>query len=369
MQIVAINGDDNPLHFPEHCKQSKVVLRLRRRRHDPEGGDRNPDKSGSQLEASTACQSTRKATFEESSPSEQLQEETNKPNLAPQASAPPPSPKTSPQISVKLRKSKLSQDIEASEPCDACVASVQDTLRLLTLPPDPVIATLTLGLDPASAEHFNKSVCKMKDIVASLPNPSEWPLEHSDCEGSKAMYYDFDWKEAAFSSRSLPVVTGVLYLLMVFILPRFVPAGGYKLDRILVVHNLLLSAMSLVLCVGCAWEMFRRAQSENTEWMFCENPETPAQGPLYFWSYAFYVSKYYELVDTLLAILRASRPPHFGLHVYHHALVPVMVWNWLEYRMNLQHIGLLWNTFVHVVMYAYYGLKVLKIPTHGTKMN
>lgn len=54
----------------------------------------------------------------------------------------------------------------------------------------------------------------------------------------------------------------------------------------------------------------------------------------------------------------------------------VMVWNWLEYRMNLQHIGaawgrphekpsktccdkgLLWNTFVHVVMYAYYGLKV-----------
>ncbi|CAK9074032.1 unnamed protein product [Durusdinium trenchii] len=40
-----------------------------------------------------------------------------------------------------------------------------------------------------------------------------------------------------------------------------------------------------------------------------------------------------------------------------------MVWNWLEYRMNLQHIGLLWNTFVHVVMYAYYGLKVLKIPT------
>ena len=57
-----------------------------------------------------------------------------------------------------------------------------------------------------------------------------------------------------------------------------------------------------------------------------------------------------------------------------------MVWNWLEYRMNLQHIGqawtpmgtipdhdrahhsecrgLLWNTFVHVVMYAYYGLKV-----------
>eukprot|EP00434_Breviolum_minutum_P026039 symbB.v1.2.023017.t1/scaffold2016.1/size116345/2 len=195
------------------------------------------------------------------------------------------------------------------------------------------------------------------------------------------MYYDFDWKDAPLSSRSLPVATGVLYLLMVFILPRFVPPGGYKLDRVLVVHNFILSAMSVILCVGCAWEMIQRVRHEDAEWMFCENPATPARGPLYFWSYAFYVSKYYELIDTLLALLRASRPPHFGLHVYHHALVPVMVWNWLEYRMNLQHIGrawdrphekpsktccdkgLLWNTFVHVVMYAYYGLKVLKIPT------
>ncbi|CAL1171754.1 unnamed protein product [Cladocopium goreaui] len=180
------------------------------------------------------------------------------------------------------------------------------------------------------------------------------------------MYYDFDWKNAPLSSRSSPVVTGVLYLLMVFILPRYVPMGGYKLERLLVVHNFILSAMSLVMCVGCAWEMFERVRHENADWMFCEDPATPARGPLYFWSYAFYVSKYYELIDTLLAILRSSRPPHFGLHVYHHALVPVMVWNWLEYRMNLQHIGLLWNTFVHVVMYAYYGFKAMEKLGHTT---
>ena len=28
-------------------------------------------------------------------------------------------------------------------------------------------------------------------------------------EGIAAMYYDFDWKDAPFSSRSLPVVTGL----------------------------------------------------------------------------------------------------------------------------------------------------------------
>ncbi|CAE7205384.1 unnamed protein product [Symbiodinium natans] len=155
---------------------------------------------------------------------------------------------------------------------------------------------------------------------------------------------------------------------MVFFLPRCVPEGGYKLDKTLVVHNFILSLMSLVLCLGCAFEMLQRVRRENTvEWMFCEDTSISTRGPLYFWSWAFYASKYYELVDTLLALLRASRPPHFGLHVYHHALVPVMVWNWLEHRTTLQHIGLLWNTFVHVVMYAYYGLKVLHVPTPWKK--
>ena len=158
----------------------------------------------------------------------------------------------------------------------------------------------------------------------------------------------------------------------------------------------------------------------------------------------FQASKYYELVDTLLALLRASRPGSLPEAVsqqqflateplqtsalwpprlpsrpgsrdvlcsWHAALLAllwllpqVMVWNWMEYCTTLQHIGLraapilgqaglwnkqtqglLWNTFVHVVMYAYYGLKaesllcssmlapappsqVLKVPTPGAEI-
>ena len=60
----------------------------------------------------------------------------------------------------------------------------------------------------------------------------------------------------------------------------------------------------------------------------CENSHVAARGPLYFWSYAFYAaasanesrhpkakckpaasqaSKYYELLDTFLAVLNGSR--------------------------------------------------------------
>jgi len=37
-----------------------------------------------------------------------------------------------------------------------------------------------------------------------------------------------------------------------------------------------------------------------------------------------------------------------------------MGWAWIEYRATLSHIGLLFNTLVHVVMYSYYLKKTLQ---------
>lgn len=57
-------------------------------------------------------------------------------------------------------------------------------------------------------------------------------------------------------------------------------------------------------------------------------------------------------------------PPHFALHVYHHAAVLFMAWAWCEYRQSLQFIGLAWNTAVHVVMYTYFLQRTIskKVP-------
>jgi len=38
-----------------------------------------------------------------------------------------------------------------------------------------------------------------------------------------------------------------------------------------------------------------------------------------------------------------------------------MTWVWLESAQTLQHIGLLFNCFVHIIMYYYYALVSLKI--------
>ena len=42
------------------------------------------------------------------------------------------------------------------------------------------------------------------------------------------------------------------------------------------------------------------------------------------------------------------------LHVFHHSLVVFMAYFWLDATQSLQHIALLTNTAIHVIMYYYY---------------
>lgn len=96
---------------------------------------------------------------------------------------------------------------------------------------------------------------------------------------------------------------------------------------------------------------------ESVDFLFCTPMDTSPGGRLYFWSTVYYYSKYYELLDTILLVLRV-KPTSF-LHVFHHAVVISMSWLWVDQVQTLQFIGLLANTAVHVVMYYYYYLTVI----------
>ena len=69
----------------------------------------------------------------------------------------------------------------------------------------------------------------------------------------------------------------------------------------------------------------------------------------------YYLSKYYELIDTYLQVLKSGTVHSPWLHLYHHSVVGVMAWLWLNQRQSLMFGGLIFNTFVHVPMYLYYG--------------
>ena len=181
-----------------------------------------------------------------------------------------------------------------------------------------------------------------------------------------AVIDDFDWATAPLSSVSAPLSAAAAYVAVVLLLDyymRTVRGGvGVETKRLQAVHNLILCVGSLVMFVGTLYELLMRGQREGAYWFFCEGTATEPRGPLFFWSYVYYLSKYYELLDTVLQLLKGRPPPHFFMHVYHHAFVLLMAWAWLEYVQTLQFGGLLFNTAVHVVMYYYYFRVVLKLP-------
>lgn len=178
-------------------------------------------------------------------------------------------------------------------------------------------------------------------------------------------YSGFSWDGAPLSHWCWPVLGVVVYLVATWALSAVMASReAFGLRWVTAGHNLLLSFGSLAMFLGTAVELWRRySESGAVEWFFCEETSVRAEGPLFFWSYVYYLSKYYEMLDTALVLLQKSRVPHFGLQVYHHAAVVPMAWLWCQQRQSLQWGGLLFNTFVHVVMYQYYAWRVLGLPT------
>eukprot|EP00947_MAST-08B_sp_MAST-8B-sp1_P003151 g3151.t1 len=78
--------------------------------------------------------------------------------------------------------------------------------------------------------------------------------------------------------------------------------------------------------------------------------------------YVHYNNKFVELLDTLFMVLRKKNKQVSVLHVYHHVM---LIWAWyLVCRFHCggdAYFGALANSFIHVVMYSYYGLALVGI--------
>jgi fatty acid elongase 3 len=177
---------------------------------------------------------------------------------------------------------------------------------------------------------------------------------------------DFKWSDAPLSGPVAPLCAVAGYLLVVWALVRHMASRGgapYAVPTwVAAGHNVVLSVGSGIMFVGCGYEAFSRwGQAGDMGWVLCEAEGAKAEGALFFWSYMYYLSKYYELLDTVIGLLRGSRMPNFGLQVYHHAVVIIMAWLWCETAQSLQVPGLMFNTFVHVIMYAYFWARTVGI--------
>jgi hypothetical protein len=97
--------------------------------------------------------------------------------------------------------------------------------------------------------------------------------------------------------------------------PRTTPLS--TLETVVLAHNALLCLWSLAMFAGMSWSILQEAQ--RLAWSFssllCLVPQS---GGLAYWTYIYYLSKFYELLDTVILVLK--RKPLSFLQIYHHVI-------------------------------------------------
>lgn len=126
---------------------------------------------------------------------------------------------------------------------------------------------------------------------------------------------------------------------------------------ITLVHNLLLCAFSLWASVN-VWTLtvehlnrdgYIDTVCSDRLWMDGMN----------YWGFLFYLSKYWELLDTFLLVWK-GRQPSF-LQVYHHAVTLICAYMLQASHSTVMFLFVGLNSTIHTIMYAYYALTVLGI--------
>jgi len=165
----------------------------------------------------------------------------------------------------------------------------------------------------------------------------------------------FVWSdETPFSSIYYPVFGSVGYLAFLYFGKKFMSnRKEYSLRTVSACHDILMIGLSLSMLFGTLRGAWRQYHQEGLLSLFCETSEHAVKGSIGFWLYIFYISKFLELFDTVILVLK--KKPTIFLHVYHHAVMVYSTWFWLEYQWLSAAWWCCWvNSLVHAFMYYYY---------------
>ncbi|SMR48057.1 unnamed protein product [Zymoseptoria tritici ST99CH_3D1] len=98
------------------------------------------------------------------------------------------------------------------------------------------------------------------------------------------------------------------------------------------------------------------------------NPDPTDVGRLWneglaFWGWIFYVSKFYEVLDTVIILAKGKRSA--TLQTYHHAGAMMCMWAGIRYMSPPISMFVFVNSFIHSLMYTYFTLSALGVRVPG----
>ncbi|KAI8808399.1 GNS1/SUR4 family-domain-containing protein [Cladochytrium replicatum] len=217
-------------------------------------------------------------------------------------------------------------------------------------------------MPPLMFPTFSKVAPRLEDFFAPVGvSPFSLYVDLSKWDWSSLFSpNDFVWKAGITPMTSLQVIliSWVLYFSTIIGIQIYMKnRQPFKLKTITAYHNLGLCLASLAMFIFTAIDTIERYQNHGMGEVFCTTNPKSLKGRLWYTMYIYYLSKFWELFDTVILVLK--KKPVIFLHGYHHSIVILLVWVWLEYGIAFASLGMAFNTLIHVFMYYYYYLSSL----------
>lgn len=127
------------------------------------------------------------------------------------------------------------------------------------------------------------------------------------------------------------------------------------------VHNLALAIFSGVVAYNIWPIVVSHYLEEGFMASYCDQDGSFWQSGLGAWSVIFYVSKYYEFLDTWILVLK--RKSASFLQVYHHTGVVLTMWAGVLSQSVWLQVVVMLNSVIHTFMYVYFFIKTVSPTT------
>ena len=122
------------------------------------------------------------------------------------------------------------------------------------------------------------------------------------------------------------------------------------MKNIVFIHNMNSIIMNSYIYIYVIYEVIN-----NNIHLYGNDPRIAYEG-LNHISYIFYISKYIDMIDTVIIILNKNFHQLSFLHVFHHSTMPTLI---LYIHKNVPYCGDMWyvvmyNSLIHIILYYYY---------------
>lgn len=195
-------------------------------------------------------------------------------------------------------------------------------------------------------------------------NPTQtivfWLSEHPSIVGfrwSNAHLWGSTWSFLVTSIASYLALAFFLHIIVTLIVRsgRPVPLGpipaihslSMALISFTIFSGILLSAKSEIRETRWFWHRSKTP----LQWLLCFPLGTRPSGRVFFWSYVYYLSRFFHMLRTFFTILRRRKLAFF--QIFNHSMLTCMAFLWLEFSQSVQVLAILCTTLIYSVVYGY----------------